>query len=469
MREFIIQDNAFTCGNNRPRRQSFERRPFVKNESNLLKPAEFNEEGAACVLENGTEKFCISKKELPRKLILFGDPGEGKTNTFYQVFDRVSRRENSVNIIFDAKGDFYRRFGKGDDCCVIEGFTGNNRDACSFGDSDDGDTAYQEKVVIWNVFDELLADRDNIEFNAREIAKILVGNKQRENRQKFFLDATITLLVLGMLVLSYDYFTKGIKPNNCMLAQFLTSTPEYILERSKEYDLDYMIINIITSANKGEYNGQTLGVIGEVKNIVFDLFVGNFKKPGNFSVKKAIRDGNIRNIFIEYDVTYGRTLSPIYSCLIMLAIKEALGRNLNKKNVNLFIDEFSLLDSIPDMEAAVSFGREQGLFMALSLQHIGQVREKYGAGIADGMLSNMKNIICFKVTDFETREFVKKRFGEKHKQNICYRSLSDRVSLYNLESKISDVDILTLRTGEALISTADSHDVFKFRFKKVKE
>ena len=467
MRELKKQNNVvFSCYNHRKTITTSNQ--YNEHETGLKSIPPMNADKTICFKNSDGEIIGLTNDELSRKVLLIGDSGEGKSNTFYQLFEQVSDLPGSVNIIFDSKGDFYERYGGKDDDCVIEGFSYNtgNR-GIDFGDCLRNSVNKKKTVKKWNLFDEILLD-DNPDSISRELAKTLNGKNTNENRQFFFKEAVVSVIETGINVLRNDYYVKGIKPNNRLLVDYLRSTPELMLQRAKEYNLDNRISNLISPAKDGVYNGQTLGVMGEVNNIVSDLFVGNFAQAGDFSIRNAIRNQQFKNIYIEYDITYGKTLSPIYSCLIMLAIKEALGRFKTPK-VNLFIDEFALLEYIPDMEAAVSFGREQGLFIAASIQHIGQVRSKYTKELADGMLNNFRNLIAFRSSDYETREFIKNRFGQKHMQHTFYRSLNERITLNNMETVVSDENVLLLKKGEAIISTADSDFCYKFRFKNIKD
>lgn len=460
MRKFQKKDNGmFESYPNKNQGTRCERKPITTIPSFVGKPS-FAANETGIVFDNElSESFSISYDELSRKFLLIGDSGEGKTNAFYQLFEKVVNIPNNtnINIIFDSKGDFKNKFAVSSiDTVVIESFSLNEK-------------LQNNGLHIWNLFEELKADKSNLEQAARELAKLLVGNRLKDSgRQKFFIDASVEMLATAMLVLLQDYYSKGVNPTNKTLVQFLRMSPEMILKRAAEYGFDKRIENYIVPKGKGIYNGQTLGIMAEVNNIISDLFVGNFCENGNFSIRQSIRKNKPMNIFIEYDVQYGETLKPIYTALISLAVKEVMGRN-NGSKVNLFIDEFGLLDFIPDMESAISFGREQGLFIALGFQHIGQIRNKYEKDCADGMLNNFRNLIAFRVTDFETREFIKNRFGTINKPVRQYLSLSDKSASNVRETKITDEDILSLNRGEALISTANNKNVFKFKFKQIKE
>lgn len=404
--------------------------------------------------ENG-EFIGFLKSEAENKIVIIGNPSYGKTNAFYQIFEITATKKTPViNLIFDSKGDFYKRYRNFKDmkCVVIS----HSKD-------------YPE-TIGWNIFNELLCEKDNLEIAAREMAKILLGNKMYTgNRQQFFLDAVIEIFVVAMLIAVEDYRCKGIYPTNKTFVDLVTLKPEILLERAEEYNLKNRIDFIIMPSVSDEYNGQTAGVMAEVRTVVNTLFVGTFKDAGSFSVRNVIRTSNETvNIFIEYDVNFGHALSPIYTCIITQAIKESLGRNVCNCTLNIFIDEWSLLDKIPDMSNAISFGRERGLFVAAALQHVGQIYNIYGDNIAKGMLNGFHNMIVFNTNDKTSRDYIKDRVGNAYIPRIEYPSLSQQVSSYVSESIISDEDILSLKVGEALIFPGTQRKIYKFKFRKVK-
>src|SRR5699024_342502 len=109
--------------------------------------------------------------------------------------------------------------------------------------------------------------------------------------------------------------------NNEMLRNFLDRSPTgEIREMMDQYDSMRAMISYIAEDD----SAQTQGVMSELLQLVRDIFIGNFKKKGTLSIRKLVREKRGRFIFIEYDLGIGSLLSPIYSLLFDLAIKEAL-------------------------------------------------------------------------------------------------------------------------------------------------
>lgn len=400
------------------------------------------------LFENGNKSFGLTKDELSRKVLILGDTGEGKTNAYYQLITKKidSDDKPTVSIVFDSKNDYISLLNNRENTFIFR----------CHGDS-----------IKWNIIEDIMCDIDTLEESAQNIASVLVNKNNIGQRNSFFVDASMTIISVIILCLVYDHLYKGIKTGNADIVKMLRSTPEEILEKAEEYDLEKRIKGFISPCVNGAYSGQTAGCMGELATIAMK-FTGNFAENGDFSIRSLLRSNESAIVLLDYDISIAESINPIFTAFITSVLKEKLGKH-NDVRLNLFIDEFPLLQYIPYMESAVSFGREKGVFMAISFQHIGQIRDVYGENKADGMLNNFRNIISFFSSDKETRKFIQNRFGEKHTAGVRYSSLSNRLSFYEIANRVKDEDIVSLRKGEALISTADEKNVFKFMFKKVKD
>ena len=124
-------------------------------------------------------------------------------------------------------------------------------------------------------------------------------------------------------------------------------------------------------------SNQALGVLGELKSMLYDLFIGVFNDNdmhGRFSMRDSVRKKQGRAIFIEYDLMTGETLTPIYRLLVDLALKEALGRSDSEGgNVYMILDELKLLPKLKHMDYALNIGRGKGVKVIAGLQSINQL------------------------------------------------------------------------------------------------
>ena len=68
-------------------------------------------------------------------------------------------------------------------------------------------------------------------------------------------------------------------------------------------------------------------------SVVRDIFIGVFNEKGGFSLRNFVRQKGERTLFIEYDLSIGNVLAPVYKIMFDLALKEALGQTKNRGNV----------------------------------------------------------------------------------------------------------------------------------------
>ena len=388
----------------------------------------------------------IGNNILSRHMLFLGGIGTGKTNAI-NLFLRNTRatlNNNDVVIIFDTKGDFYRDFYTPGDIVIS-----NDRRAIAKGQED-----------YWNIFNEITAD-DRLEENVSEIAKVLFSEKIKNTTQPFFPNAAKDLFfALLMHLIRNDAFKE--KRNNQALASLLnTMTPEImgaILGKHKD-------LKAMQSYIADPKSGQTLGVMSELQQMVREILIGNFRKNGNLSMRQIVNKKGGQVVFVEYDLSIGSVLTPIYRLLIDLAIKETLSRGENQGNVYFFIDEFRLLPELDHIGDGINFGRSLGAKFFVGIQNINQIISAYGDDEARSILSGFGTTYAFRINDGLSREFIK---------NLSGRNIKKQTFMSNVQAKgiseqlreafvIEDSDINNLRIGECVVNTIQG-EPFVFRF-----
>jgi len=210
-------------------------------------------------------------------------------------------------------------------------------------------------------------------------------------------------------------------------------------------------------------NDHALGVLAELQNISRQIFIGAFAEDGRFSSREFVRNKGGKTLFLEYDLSIGDTLEPIYRLLFDLSLKEAMGRNKSSGNVYLICDEFKLLPNLKHIENGVNFGRGLGVKILAGLQSIEQLYEVYGESRGRNIASGFSTMIAFKSNDTVTREFVSNLYGK----NIVleqYKTLNSNLTEEKREGKtVEDWDLNNLKVGEAIIGFAYEKP-FKFKF-----
>lgn len=414
-------------------------------------PPNQTEDNPMCYLEglsdSGTDIHVpISEKLLSTHFMLLGGIGTGKTNTFNQIVGQIrnSFSKNDIMIIFDTKGDFYKKFYRPGDIVISNDSTATG----PFG------------ADYWNIFNEIEND-EHMEENIVEISKTLFYDKIRNTNTPFFPNAAKDLF---SAILTHFSKSKELKSNNAALRDFLDRSPTAeIREMLKQHDSLKAMVSYIFD----DRSPQTQGVISELQQLSRELFLGNFKKDGTLSMRDIIRSKGGKIVFIEYDLGIGNMLSPIYTLLFDLAIKEALCRKKSEGNVFFVTDEFSLLPNLQHIDDAVNFGRSLGIKFMIGIQNIDQIYENYGEYKARSLLSGFLTSICFRVNDPKSKDYVRELHGVNRKKEIYMASVQGRGIVENVRDAnvVEDWDIVRLKTGQAIIGFP-GEEPFVFQFKK---
>lgn len=389
----------------------------------------------------------IDANLLSRHMVLLGGIGTGKTNAFNQIISQLrhTMTQDDIMIIFDTKGDFYNAFYRPGDIVI----------------SNDDHATGPDGKNYWNIFNEIERD-EHMEENIVEIAKSLFHQKLEKTNQPFFPNAAKDLF---SAILTHFVRNPQLQANNASLRAFLDGSPTAeIREMLKQHDdLKAMVSYIFDDRSP-----QTQGVISELQQLSREIFLGNFKKPGTLSMRNIVRSKGGKFVFIEYDLGIGNMLSPIYSLLFDLAIKEALCRQKSEGSVYFITDEFSLIPNLQHVDDAVNFGRSLGVKFMIGIQNIDQVYENYGENRARSLLSGFLTSVCFRVNDVKSKEYIKELHGVNRKKEIYMASVQGRGIVENVRDAnvVEDWDIARLGLGQAIIGFPGKPP-FLFQFKKV--
>lgn len=393
----------------------------------------------------------VGESILSRHMLFLGGIGTGKTNAI-NLFIRNTRRvltDRDVMVIFDTKGDYYREFYEPGDIVI------SNDDRATGCDGKD----------YWNIFREVAAD-DRIEENVLEIANTLFADKIRNTTQPFFPSAAKDLLFALMMHLLRKESLKEKRNNKSLRAYLNMMTPELMIKVLDQHnDLKAMKSYIYDPKS-----GQTLGVMAELQQMVREVLVGNFSKKGSVSLRDIVRERGGKVVFIEYDLSIGSILTPIYRLLIDLAIKETLSRKDKDGDVYFFIDEFRLLPELLHIDDGINFGRSLGAKFFVGIQNINQVIAAYGEDVGRSMLSGFGTTYAFRINDGLSREFIKNLSGKNIKKQTFMSSIQTQGITEQLREGfvVEDSDINNLRIGEAIVSTITG-EPFVFRFNEYRK
>lgn len=409
----------------------------------------------------GLDKDILSKHSL-----FIGGTGCGKTTLFFHFVDQLKHKmtNDDVMIIFDSKGDFYEKFRNlhSEKNYVI----GNSKQ-------------YVGISLKWNIFKEILSDyhaedkNESYLLTIQEICKSFFAEKIKNNQNPFFPEAAYQLLSSVLTSIIRD----GIKGKNPLETRqemfFNSSLRDWLnyasLDDYMEVLSSYPDLRAVKNYIDPECAEQGLSVLSEMFTTMKSVLIGVFADRGMFSIRDFVRKKGGKTLFIEYDLSIGNVLSPVYSLLFDLALKEALGRQEGERgNVYLICDEFRLLPNLQHIDDAVNFGRSLGVKVFAGLQSINQLNEVYGQERGKNIAAGFSSIYAFHANDVETRNFVTNFFGQ-NEYRLQYQLMTGG---FNDEFKngktVEDWDMINLAVGEAVVGLPFSKP-FRFHFNDYKK
>ena len=404
---------------------------------------------------NGTTaSFDLDEDTLSKHTMLIGGTGCGKTTLFFHFVDQIRRKMTSddVMIIFDSKGDFYHRFGTDKDLVL-----GNSK-------------GFINKSVRWNIYKEVLADgidEHSYILNIQEVCRSFFAKRLEKTTNLFFPNAASDLLGAIMTAIIRESINDHELRNKRFFNDSLKEAIDYLTPQMIIDNLsDHPDLNSVRSYIEGE-NDQSQGVLSEMYSVLREIFVGVFSGHGAFSIREFVRNKGKKTLFIEYDLSIGSVLTPVYSLLFDLALKEALGRSHPQGNVYLIADEFRLLPNLRHIDDGVNFGRSLGVKVFAGLQSIEQLTEVYGNSRGKNIAAGFSSVFAFHANDTATRNFVTELFGK----NLIleqYLSFDDK---YREEKRnghtVEDWDMTSLAIGEAIVGLPFNQP-FRFKFDEYK-
>lgn len=392
----------------------------------------------------------ISTNILSRHMMLLGGIGTGKTNAFFQMISQLKKKmtEDDIMIIFDTKGDFYEAFYEPGDIVISNDNTAVGPDG---------------KPDYWNIFNEV-SEGEQQYASVMEIAKSLFKEACEKTNQVFFPNAARDIFMSVMLhFLRYSEAVEEYKYlNNDALIDFIKSKTSSDLRDMLD---SYQDMKAMTSYIATDDSAQTQGVLSEMLQIVRNIFVGNFCKEGTLGLRDIVRKKGGRKVFIEYDLSYGELLTPIYSLMFDMAIKEALGRGRSEGNVYFITDEFRLLPNLEHVDDAVNFGRSLGIKFMIGIQNVEQIYDNYGEERAHSIMSGFLTSLNFRVNDPKSRDYIKEQFGKNRKIEVYATTVQSKGMVEERRDAyvVEDWDISNLKIGQAIIGMPEQ-EPFVFHF-----
>jgi hypothetical protein len=351
------------------------------------------------------DRFSFDKL-IETNILLLGGIGSGKTNAMKHLV-RQFRDKNGADdvfVFFDAKGDFLKHFYRPGDATISSAPT------------------VDQGGVVWNIFRDLADDPRQRAEEAFEVASTIFSDELGSAGQNMFFAAAARDVFAGVLELMAASQSAGVAWSNKELREKLESSAEELRDLFEDSQ------TLAGTARYLESGSAAQSILAFLQLTLRKAFSGVFRERGDFSVRDFVRRRGGRALFIEYDISVGSSLLPVYRVLMDLAMKESLGfgrerlRTTAKVPYNFYfvLDEFALLPRLSHVGDGINFGRELGLHFLVATQNVNQVFHGYPGGAGESILSGFGTVLAFRLGDQASRALVQQRYGTNRKQISTY-------------------------------------------------
>ncbi|MFT3970027.1 MAG: type IV secretion system DNA-binding domain-containing protein [Micropruina sp.] len=392
------------------------------------------ERPVAAVQGLGAAGLGFDDTALGKHMLFLGSIGSGKTVGMSALVASLRQRlgPDDVLVFFDSKGDYIEQFHRAGDVTLAA-----------------SPTSSFPNEQRWNLFGELAGvPADRLPETVHELTSSLVDDLEGPGASNNRIWTGMAQDLLAALIIAYARTGRPFTNLDirAMSDKLTVAQMRAIIE--PHVDLRGTLQYIA----KDDSN-TTISVLIFLQQALRRVFSSTFREAGDFSVRTFLQQRQGRALFLEYDVSLGSTLGPVFRTLLDIALKESLGRNRAKGRVVVVLDEFALLPPLRHMDAGLNFGRSLGMRFVVGTQNVGQIQETYGPGLANSILGGFGTVFAFRLFDQSSRDYVAQRFGRNRKlvrydAALKTRGIGEQLTDGNV---IEDWDLTGLGVGQSIV------------------
>lgn len=383
----------------------------------------------------------LVKLSRDRSIHVLGETGSGKTEAIKLLAAQFPLDRDTPVVVFDYKDDYARFFeliGRGDDLVRL-----------SISGSD----------ATWNVFDEATTDEE-----FEEIGRLLFKGDEEASSNPFFPQAARQVFVALL-----EQFATAESVTNFNFWEILrTMGDEEADARTATYRLLRDGGHAAAAAHVNpEAPKQSSGVFSHLQLKLTELFTGDFRGRGEFSVREYMHAPDGRILVLDYPIDRGETVKPVYRFFIDWAIRYALQNRETK--AYFILDEFQTIPGLEKVERLVNVGRARNAYAVLGLQSVSQLESTYGEQAARSILSGLPQEVLLRPGDGRTTDYVRTRVGRtleerevaeptetiqrEHSGETGRRPETTTIS--EQEYQLSEAELQQFRAGDAVVIQQD--------------
>ena len=344
-----------------------------------------------------------------RHFAFIGTTGSGKTTALRQMLDGIERRGEAA-LVYDTSGEFIAHYynpARGD--IILNPFDAR----CAF----------------WTPFDEISHPAD-----ADRIARQLVSETSSQDDDVWL--ETSRILVANMIRSLWA-------EKNCSLEALLEALQVKDKEQLKEW-LGHTSSARTFANDADRATGSVLFMLAKAANLIQFLKVEDEGEDRfafrDFIAKLDECEGAKPWIFVPRKEDYFEASKPLMACWLECAASAVLGLSPSPdRRIWFVLDELADLPRVENLARLLPEGRKFGAAIVLTFQALGQMRNRYGANIAEAMLACCNTKLFLQTVDQETRKWASETIGQ------CEVELRVATDTLSIGSEVPRTTIATQR------------------------
>ena len=375
----------------------FNDKDFVKKTFNKSPEKNLNNtEGLIFGLLKNKPVILPENTKLPnRNVFIVGSPGSGKTQSY--ILTNIIFENNRSMVITDPKGEIYESTAQ---LKKQQGY----------------------EVRLINFKEMLVSDRYNPidyitkEIEAEQVSNTIVINSMQGQKPDFWTKAEIALLKTLLLYVKYETPDQANLANVKRILTTHGSTPEDMdmffsrLEPDHPAFSAYQIVRMASDKVR-----DSIFVSLAITLSKFDASdVRRFTETSDFLLDDIGKKKIIVYVVLPVADSTWEPLTANFFTQMFQRLYDVADKNFNKLpvSVNLFLDEFPNLGTIPGYEEILATCRSYGISSSTIIQSIGQLIDKYSKEKAEAIIGNCSLRYLLGVGDKLTSEYFSDLIGK---------------------------------------------------------
>lgn len=313
-----------------------------------------------------------------RNFLITGSQGTGKTVIFKHFMSQVAALGKTI-IDFDPVCEFN---------AVL--YRENTNDVIF--------NPLDKRFPGWNIFGEIKRSYD---YDAMATYLIPLNEEKTGGAGKFFVTAARVVFSVGLKKLRQKAIAEGREATTEDVVRLFFETPQDALAEFLKGTAAFSFVN-----PEAKSSGDVLSTLTSA------IYVLQYVKSGDFSLRDFIRKGGDRRIFITSKEEVHDVLQTFTAMAIQILYKAVMNGNpVHEDKYWFFLDEVHSMGMLPALEGALTKSRKFGAVTLLGLQTQAQLTQLYGESGAKILLDNAQNFLILRVSDPATQKAYSEKLG----------------------------------------------------------